>query len=101
MRMKSGVAAVVCAIVFGAIGASGALAGEVKGPPGSSSGGVQNDTQGPAHSASPCAFSGLNDNNQGQTLSITQNWGQDTRFGIVEGPSPSIGCNPTAGSGGD
>ena len=33
MRMKSALAAAVCAVVFGAVGATGALAGEVKGPP--------------------------------------------------------------------
>ena len=95
--MRSGLAAAVCAIVFGTVGASGALAGEVIGPPGTSSGGIQNDTAGPAHSNSLCAYSGLNDYNQGQKLTITQNWGQDTKLGIVEGPSPSIGCNPTSG----
>jgi hypothetical protein len=95
MRRILSVAATVAALAAAA--ASGALAGEVKGPPGSSSGGVQNDTQGPAHAASWCVYSGLNDYNQGQQLTQTQNWGQDVRLGIAgtEGPSPGTGCNPT------
>jgi len=42
-------------------------------------------------------YSGLNDYNQGQQLTQTQNWGQDVRLGIAgtEGPSPGTGCNPT------
>ncbi len=95
--MHAKLATAVCAAIIAGVTAGGALAGEVTGPPGSSSGGVQNDTQGPAHAASWCVFSGLNDNNQGQTLTQTQNWGQDVRLGIAgqEGPSPGIGCNPT------
>jgi hypothetical protein len=95
--MRRKLVAAMCAAVVSVLGANAALAGEVKGPPGSSSGGVQNDTQGPAHAASWCVFSGLNDNNQGQTQTITQNWGQDVRLGIAgqEGPIPGVGCNPT------
>jgi hypothetical protein len=65
----------------------------VKGPPGGGGGA----TAAPLNAHSLCAFSGLNDFNQGQTLTITQNWGQDIVTGIIEGPPPSIGCNPTAG----
>jgi hypothetical protein len=95
MRKKAAVA--VCAVFITALTAGSALAGEVIGPPGTSSGGNQTDTAAPAHANSLCAFSGLNDNNQGQTLSITQNWGQDVKFGLgtSEGPPPGIGCNPT------
>jgi hypothetical protein len=97
--MRKKLTAAVCAVAFAALAAGSAFAGEVKGPPGSSSGGVQSDTAAPSHAHSACAFSGLNDNNQGQTLSITQNWGQDVKFGLgtTEGPPPGIGCNPTAG----
>jgi hypothetical protein len=52
----------------------------------------------PAHAKSLCAFSGLNDLEQGQTQTKAQNWGQDIVTGIIEGPPPSIGCNPTDGS---
>lgn len=95
MRQKWMAAA--CAAAITALGAAPALAGEVKGPPGSSSGGNQTDTQGPSHANSWCVYSGLNDYNQGQTETQTQNWGQDTRLGIAgqEGPIPGIGCNPT------
>jgi hypothetical protein len=90
------VAAFVAVLVLAV--ASGAFAGEVKGPPGTSSNGdPQYDTQGPAHAASACVYSGLNDYNQGQVETQTQNWGQDVRLGIAgqEGPIPGIGCNPT------
>jgi hypothetical protein len=91
MRKKLAVA--VCVTAVTALSASSALAGEVKGPPHSGGGA----TAAPAHANSLCAFSGLNDFNQGQTLTITQNWGQDIVTGIIEGPPPSIGCNPTSG----
>jgi hypothetical protein len=95
--MRRKLVAAMCAAVVAALSASGALAGEVIGPPGTSSGGNQTDTQGPSHSASWCVYSGLNDFNQGQTQTITQNWGQDVRLGIAgqEGPIPGVGCNPT------
>jgi hypothetical protein len=96
--MRRTLATALCAAVVTGLGAGTALAGEVIGPPGTSGGGVQTDTAAPAHANSLCAYSGLNDYNQGQVLTITQNWGQDTRLGIVEGPSPSIGCNPTKSS---
>ena len=71
MRTKSGLAAVVCAMALGAFGASGAIAGEVKGPP---TGGTptRNDTAAEAHSHSLCSFSGLNDYVNGQTDRQTQ-----------------------------
>ena len=59
-----------------AAGASAALAGEVKGPPGSEPipGGNQNVTAAPANSNSACSYSGLNDfdANEGQNARITQ-----------------------------
>src|SRR5262249_61483010 len=61
MRMEPALAAVVCATVFGAMGATGALAGEVKGPPTGGVPSVNNDTAAPLHANSICAFSGLND----------------------------------------
>ena len=96
-RMRRALVAVICAMALAGAIASSALAGEVTGPPGTSSGGNQTDTQGPSHSASWCVYSGLNDFNQGQVQTITQNWGQDVRLGIAgqEGPIPGVGCNPT------
>jgi len=51
-------------------GAGGAFAGEV--------GGHGQDTQGPAHAKSLCAFSGLEDGSEGGPSGpgVTQNWGQ-------------------------
>jgi hypothetical protein len=89
--MRKKVAAAVCVLALLALSASSALAGEVKGPPGSGGG----STQAPQHAKSLCAFSGLNDLEQGQTQTQTQNWGQDVVTGIIEGPPPKIGCNPT------
>ena len=91
MRRKFAVGVCVAAVM--ALTASPALAGEITGPPGG--GGKPTPIRDTAHSA--CAFSGLNDLNQGQTDSITQNWGQDIVLGIAgqEGPPPGIGCNPT------
>ena len=53
-------AAGVCAVAVIGVGATGALAGEVKGPPTNGDPNT-NTTQGPAHANSACAFSGLND----------------------------------------
>ena len=56
------------------LGAAGAFAGEVKGPPGTLNN--SNNTGAPAHANSACAFSGLNDLDQedqeGQTVSQVQ-----------------------------
>jgi hypothetical protein len=61
---RSLLAAAVCAVAFTGAGASGALAGEVKGPPGTPGefgSGSEEDTAAPKHANSLCAFSGLND----------------------------------------
>jgi hypothetical protein len=95
MRKKLAVAA-SAALIAALSATSSVFAGEIKGPPGGGGGPTPIES---GTAASLCAFSGLNDFNQGQQMFITQNWGQDTRFGIVEGPSPSIGCNPTRSGG--
>ena len=74
--------------VFAAAGASGAYAGEVKGPPGTPCGGEgqpaceesTNYTGARENSNSICSFSGLNDMdpNLGQTSSIVQTPGKDS-----------------------
>lgn len=72
--MKSFFAAPLCAIVVGALGATGAMAGEVKGPPGT----INNTDFTPVHfhvAASLCSFNGLNDFTQGQTDFQVQNFG--------------------------
>jgi hypothetical protein len=61
--------------------AAGVLAGEVKGPPGSTPvpGGNTNTTQGPANANSACVFNGLNDydSDGGQTSFHVQSYGID------------------------
>jgi hypothetical protein len=74
IRMKSLFAALSCAVAVAAFGATGAMAGEVKGPPGT----IQNTNFTPVHfgvAASVCSFNGLNDFTQGQTDFQVQNFG--------------------------
>ena len=59
-------------LVAGAVavlGAGGAFAGEIKGPPGTPG---SPDTGAPSHANSICAFSGLNDFEGGQSASQVQ-----------------------------
>ena len=78
--MRKKVAAALCAAVVAGLGASAALAGEIKGPPYQGTpvpGGIGNDTNTtPAgeNAHSLCAFSGLNDFDSllGQTSKPTQ-----------------------------
>lgn len=77
MRMKSGLAAAVCVVVLGALGASGALAGEVKGPPSKCVNEVcapntNLNTAATSDANSICVFSGLNDYVNGQITDVTQ-----------------------------
>jgi hypothetical protein len=78
--MRQRVAATVCAVVVAGVGASAALAGELKGPPYQGApvpGGITDETNAtPAtrNAHSLCAFSGLNDydSDLGQTSKPTQ-----------------------------
>ena len=82
--MKKLLMLVISAAVLVAASASGAFAGEVKGPPGTPCGGPNqpacaengntNRTGAPEHSNSACSFSGLNDMNpnNGPTQNRTQ-----------------------------
>jgi hypothetical protein len=81
-EMKGLLAVGASLVVLVLAAASGALAGEVKGPPGTPCGGdtgvtcvhSTNMTAGPEHANSFCVFSGLNDMDPatGQTSKITQ-----------------------------
>jgi len=83
------VVAVSTAALAGA-SASGALAGEVKGPPGTLNN--TNDTAAPAHANSACAFSGLNDFNNGQTVSQVQTAADSWRYyGLPHGAPGTLG----------
>jgi hypothetical protein len=70
--MHKKVAAAVCAAVLMGVGASGAFAGEVTGPPGSAENPPTKATGAPEHSNSVCSYNGLNDFNQGPTVEQTQ-----------------------------
>ena len=65
MRFRSLLAAAACTAAVAGASASPALAGEVKGPPGTpdvpNSGSGKSPTGAPAHANSICSFSGLND----------------------------------------
>ena len=60
-------AAALCAVVLMGLGAGGAFAGEVTGPPGSTQNPPSKATGAPEHSNSDCSYNGLNDFNQGPT----------------------------------
>ena len=78
MGTKRLLAVAVCAAALTGVGAGGALAGEVKGPPGSSDtaqpGGNPDKTGAYTNSNSACSASGLNDfdSDEGQNERITQ-----------------------------
>ncbi len=101
------VVAIAAAALMG-LGASAALAGEVKGPPytggGVSGGCVKNllcdATAAEGHANSFCAFSGLNDydSDLGQYTKRTQTpadaYPGSPAFGVPAGPGLIISCNP-------
>jgi hypothetical protein len=96
---KSRLAAAVCAATFAAVGAGSALAGEVKGPPGTGPR-TQEEvdliaTAAPAHSNSICSFSGLNDMivGQGPIDFHVQSPGQDVRTGENPPGIPGLACH--------
>jgi len=86
------VAASVAALV--AASAGGALAGEVKGPPGTLNN--TNQTGAPSHANSACAFSGLNDYDlsdpDGQLVNQTQTAADSWKFyGLPKGSPGTLG----------
>jgi hypothetical protein len=82
--------AVSVAVVVLSLSASAALAGEVKGPPGTINN--TNDTAAPAHANSACAFSGLNDFNNGQTVSQVQTAADSWKYyGLPKGAPGTLG----------
>jgi hypothetical protein len=76
----------VCALVLGGVSAGSALAGEVRGPPGTPDN--MNFTGAPAHANSNCAYSGLNDfdskDPMGQLLSKVQTAADAWKFYDLE-----------------
>jgi hypothetical protein len=72
------------------LSASAAFAGEVKGPPGTINN--TNDTAAPAHANSACAFSGLNDYGNGQTVSQVQTAADSWKYyGLPKGAPGTLG----------
>lgn len=102
MRKRSLFAAVLCAAVVTGGSASAALAGEVKGPPGSPAtaqpGGNPNSTGALEHANSICAANGLNDYDtvEGQNDFHVQSYGID-----VSGRAPSEAADPHVFNPGD
>jgi hypothetical protein len=98
MRKKPLLAAAFCAAALASSGVGSAIAGEVKGPPGT---GPRTQAQvdeiataAPAHSNSICSFSGLNDMiaDQGPIDFHVQSPGQDVRNGGAPG-IPGLACH--------
>ena len=87
--MKRLLIAAACA---GVLGAGGAFAGEVKGPPGTPN---NTDTTGaPAHANSACAYSGLNDldEHDGQNVSQVQTPADSWKiYGLPKGAPGKLG----------
>jgi hypothetical protein len=97
MRMKSLIAAVACGVAVVGANAGAALAGEVKGPPGTPGvigSGSETGTGAPSHANSICAFSGLNDfrAENGQIEVITQSPGTEHRLGNTPAGIPGKAC---------
>jgi hypothetical protein len=96
--MRKKFAAAACAAAITALSASTALAGEVKGPPGTAGvpdSGSGKATAAPAHANSICAFSGLNDMTvgEGPIDFIVQSPGQDVRTGETPPGIPGLACH--------
>ncbi len=89
LMKRCGLAVSVAAIVL-SISASAALAGEVKGPPGTAAN--TNVTAAPAHANSICAFSGLNDNINGQTASQVQTAADSFKYYGLPHGTPGDAC---------
>jgi hypothetical protein len=90
--MRNKFAAAICAAVVAGLSASAALAGEVIGPPGSPGSGSTTDTAAPAHANSICAFSGLNDFNNGQNASIVQTAADSFKYYGLPHGAPGTAC---------
>ena len=92
--MKRLLAVAVSAVALVGAGATGALAGEVKGPPGTLNN--TNDTAAPTHANSACAFSGLNDMDTsdpvGQLVSQVQTAADSWKYyGLPHGAEGTLG----------
>lgn len=92
MKVRMLLATGVGTVALMAMGSGPAFAGEITG--------TGQPTQGPAHTSSICAFSGLNDspNDPFPEGGRVQSYGQLVRAGLKSAaPSPSVGCNGHTG----
>jgi hypothetical protein len=92
MVMKRLFAIAVCAVAFVGVSAGGALAGEVKGPPGTVNN--TNETGALDHARSACAASGLNDmdSEEGQNVSQVQTAADSWKYyGLPKGAPGTLG----------
>jgi hypothetical protein len=83
---------IAIAISLLAAGAGAAIAGEVKGPPGTANN--TNETAAPTNANSACAFSGLNDKDsaEGQTVSQVQTAADSWKYyGLPKGAPGTFG----------
>ena len=83
---------IAVALTVFAAAAGAAVAGEVKGPPGTANN--TNETAAPTHANSACAFSGLNDNDsaEGQTVSQVQTAADSWKYyGLPKGAPGTFG----------
>jgi hypothetical protein len=95
---QSRLVAAVCTLAVLGASTGSAVAGEVKGPPGTPGvfgSGSEEDTQGPSHANSICVFSGLNDfrTENGQIEVIVQSPGTEHRLGNTPPGVPGQACN--------
>jgi hypothetical protein len=89
LTRRIGAAVSITAVVL-TLSAGAALAGEVKGPPGTINN--TNRTGAPAHANSACAFSGLNDFGNGQTASQVQTAADSWKYyGLPHGAPGKLG----------
>lgn len=92
MSKRSMLAVAVCTVALAGFGASGALAGEVKGPPGQIDN--TNTTGALEHANSACAASGLNDfdleegQNESQVQTAADSW---KYYGLPKGAPGTLG----------
>ena len=94
--MKRFLVSAACAAVLTGVGATGALAGEVKGPPNQQDN--ENRTGAPANANSECAFSGLNDFDPDDPIGLLNDTQVQTAadswkiYGLPKG-TPGQACN--------
>ncbi len=92
MRKRSLFAVLLCAAVFAGGSVSAAVAGEVKGPPGTPNN--TNETGALDHANSACAASGLNDfdSTSGQNVSQVQTAADSWKYyGLPKGSPGTLG----------